>query len=171
MNLYIELAKSAVENYIKEHKIISVPRDLSPELAKKRAGVFVSLHEGHDLRGCIGTYLPTRENIAEEIIYNAIAAATEDYRFSTISKKDLSKLSYEVYVLEAPELVKDFHGLDAKKYGILIKTNTGKSGLLLPDLEGINTVEEQFAAVCEKCGANPREEKIEIFRFRATKYV
>jgi len=170
MKSYLELAKKAVEEYVRNHKIIDVPTELPPEFYTQRAGAFVSLHKDTELRGCIGTYLPTRKNIAEEIIYNAIAAATEDYRFNSITVQDLPKISYEIYILEAPEPIKSTSQLDPKKYGILIKTDSRKSGLLLPDLEGINTAKEQFSAVCEKCGADPESEKIELFRFQAKKY-
>lgn len=170
MSFYLELAKKAVEEYVKNRKIFEVPKNLPVEFYTQRAGAFVSLHEGAELRGCIGTYLPTRKNIAEEIIYNAVSAATEDYRFNSIVAQDLPKLNYEVYILEAPEPIENIKQLDPKKYGILIKTSAGKSGLLLPDLDGINTAEEQFSAVCQKCGADLESEKIELFRFKARKY-
>ncbi len=181
MNPYVLLAKQAIENYIKEGKIISLPDDLPKEFSRselaelltRKAGTFITIEKNRNLRGCIGTYLPTKENIAKEIIYNAVAAATEDYRFGPVQKEELPYLSYTVYILSEPELVKDIKELNPKKYGIIIKT-VGylpvKTGLLLPDLEGINTPEQQISIACQKGGINPKEEKILIYRFKTEKY-
>ncbi|OGZ18891.1 MAG: AMMECR1 domain-containing protein, partial [Candidatus Nealsonbacteria bacterium RBG_13_38_11] len=147
--------------------------------------VFVTIEQNKELRGCIGTYLPTRINIAEEIINNAIAAATEDYRFEAIKKEELPYLSYIVYILSAPELVEGINELNPKEFGIIVKTApftypnespvfdgnvSFKAGLLLPDLKGINTPEEQFSIACQKGGINPAKEKVFIYRFRAEKH-
>lgn len=193
MNPYLLLAKKAIENYIKARKIIEPPADLPKEFLNKKAGVFVTITtnyklptKNYTLRGCIGTYLPLRENIAEEIIHNAIAAATEDYRFGPIKKEELPCLSYTVYILNKPELVKDLKKLDPKKYGIIIKTipitgPTGidvvfnghfvaKTGLLLPDLDGVDTIEKQITICCQKGGIDPTKEKIFVYRFTTEKY-
>lgn len=193
MNPLVSLAKQAAENYIKEGKIIEPPTDLPGEFSARKAGVFVTIYTKYqiqntkyELRGCIGTYLPTRKNIAEEIIQNAIAAATEDYRFGAIEEKELPHLSYIVYILSEPEPVKDIKNLDPKKYGIIVKSqgfaaggdvifNTApksyqKTGLLLPDLEGIETIEKQISIACQKGGINPEKEKIIIYRFTVEKY-
>ena len=193
-----ELAKQAAENYIKEKEIISPPENLPKKFLEKRAGVFVTIEKSKNsegllrnqeklaLRGCIGTYLPTRKNIAEEIIFNSIAAATEDYRFGPVRKEELSYLRYTVYVLNKPELAKDIKELDPKKYGVIIKTapvispdktdvvfdghHTSKSGLLLPDLEGVDTVEKQISIACQKGGINPAREKFLIYKFTVEKH-
>jgi len=189
MHSLVLLAKLVVENYIKEGKIIFPTEDLPEEFLKKRAGTFVTIELSSEqkvlLRGCIGTYLPTRVNIAEEIIHNAIAAATEDYRFGPIQKEELPYLSYTVYILNEPKPVKDIKDLDPKKFGIIVKTtpfaypnedvvfdghSPFKSGLLLPDLEGIDTVEEQISITCQKGGINPEKEKIIIYKFTVEKY-
>lgn len=186
MSLYILLAKETVENFVKERKVIEAPEDLPEEFLKKRAGTFVTIEKNGELRGCIGTYLPTRINIAEEIIHNAVAAATEDYRFSPIEEKELSSLSYTVYILNEPELVNDLKELNPKKYGVIVKTVpitapngtdvvfnghfVAKTGLLLPDLEGVDTVEQQISIACRKGGINPLEEKIFIYKFTVEKY-
>jgi uncharacterized protein (TIGR00296 family) len=129
-------------------------------------------HAEKELRGCIGTYLSTKENIAKEIIYNAISAATEDYRFGPIQKEELPHLSYTVYILDTPQQIKDISELDPKKYGILIRTLTlpPKSALLLPDLEGIDTPEKQISIACQKGGIDPFREKIIIYKFTAQKF-
>ncbi len=201
MNQYISLAKSAVENYIKDKKVISPFEDLPEEFLTKKSGAFITIEKRGNLRGCIGTYLPTQGNIAQEIIHNAIAAAIEDYRFNPIQKQELPELSYTVYILHKPELVltkevsdppKFFFeklrqaGLDPKKYGIIIKTtpisSSGKtdvmfnghtipkSGLLLPNLEGVDTIEKQISIACQKGGINPQREKTIIYRFEVAKH-
>jgi len=185
MNNYVLLAKLAVETYIKEGKIISPPENLPEEFLKKRVGTFVTIEKNGNLRGCIGTYLPIHKNITEEIIHNAIAAATEDYRFGSIEEKELPYLFYTVYILSEPELVKDISELNPKKYGIIVKTvpiaypNTDvvfnghtvpKTGLLLPDLKGINTIEKQISIACQKGGIDPQREKNLIYRFTVEKY-
>jgi len=186
MNYHVLLAKEAVENHIREGKIISLPEDLPEELLERKAGTFVTIEKSGELRGCIGTYLPVRRNIAEEIIHNAIAAATEDYRFGHIQEEELPYLSYTVYILSEPELVKKIKELDPKKFGIIVKTipitypdGTDvvfnghlpyKSGLLLPDLEGVETVEKQISIACQKGGIDLTREKIIIYRFTVAKY-
>jgi len=186
MNLYLLLAKQAIENYIKEGKIISLPEDLPEEFLTRKAGTFVTIEKDGELRGCIGTYLPTKENIAQEIICNAIAAATEDYRFGPVEEEELSSLSYTVYILSEPELVKNLKELDPKKYGIIVKTMpithpdgtdvvfnghiVAKTGLLLPGLDGVDTIEKQISIACQKGGIDPSREKILIYKFTVEKY-
>jgi len=186
MHPLVFLAKQTVETFIKEGKIISPPNDLPKEFLERKAGTFVTIEKNGDLRGCIGTYLPTRENIAEEIIHNAVAAATEDYRFGPIQEKEFSFLSYTFYILSEPELIKDLKELEPKKYGIIIKTMpitrpngadvvfnghfVAKTGLLLPDLEGVDTIEKQISIACQKGGIDPEKEKILIYRFTVEKY-
>ena len=185
MDPYVLLAKEAVENYIKEGKIIEVPKNLPEEFLQRKSGTFVTIEKDGKLKGCIGTYLPTKINIAEEIIHNAVAAATEDYRFSPIKEEELPYLSYTVYVLSYPEPVKDMETLNPKKFGIIVKTAPFaypdqdvvfdgrvpyKSGLLLPDLEGVDTIKQQISIACQKGGINPGKEKIIIYRFTVKKY-
>jgi len=186
MHPLVLLAKSAVENYVREEKIISPPQDLPEEFLKRRAGTFVTIEKNGELRGCIGTYLPTRINVAEEIIHNAISAATEDYRFGPIQKEELSFLSYVVYILSYPEPVKDIKTLNPKKFGIIVKTGPFtfpnekevvfdgvipyKTGLLLPDLEEVDTIEKQVFIACQKGGIDPQSEKIFIYKFTVEKY-
>ncbi len=196
MNPYIQLAKKAIETYIKEEKIISPPADLPDEFFKSRAGVFVTIEreiqgisrdeQKRVLRGCIGTYLPTKENIAKEIISNTIAAAVKDYRFNPVKEEELPYLVYTVYVLSEPEQVKDLKELDPEIYGIIVKTIpiseskrndkvlnghfTPKTGLLLPDLEGIDSAEKQISIACQKAGIDSKKEKISLYRFTVKKY-
>jgi len=184
MNPLVLVAKRAIETYIKEKKIIAPPSNLLKEFLKRKAGTFVTIEKNGNLRGCIGTYLPLRQNIAEEVISNAIAAATEDYRFGSIQREELPHLSYTVYILSEPELVKDVNELDPKKYGVIVKTVPislakdvvfnghfiPKSGLLLPGLKGIDTVEQQILIACQKGGVDHQRDKILIYKFTVEKY-
>jgi len=170
MSPYTLLAKLAVEAFIKKEPLGAFPTDLPQELLTKRAGVFVTIENNGQLRGCIGTYKPTKVNIAEEIIDNAIAAAVKDYRFRPINEEELPLLSFTVYVLSEPKLVQDDSELDPEEYGILVKDLTGfRSGLLLPGLEGINTPEQQIFIARQK-GEIDLNEEVLIYKFTAQKY-
>ena len=186
MNFFVSLAKEAVENYVKDKKIVSPPENLPAEFFHKKAGVFVTIEKNGQLRACIGTYLPTQKNIAKEIISTAIAVATEDYRFGPIEKDELPYLAYTVYILSEPEPIKNISELNPKKFGIIVKTQGfsqssdvifnpspkvyQKTGLLLPGLGGINTAEKQVSMACQKAGIDQTAEKIFIYRFKAEKY-
>jgi len=163
----VELAKETVEAYVREGKTIQPPGELTPEMTEK-AGVFVSIKKKGQLRGCIGTSLPSRENVAQEVIQNAISAATEDPRFLPVDSSELQELEYSVDVLSKPERVKGINELDPKRYGVIVKSG-GRCGLLLPDLESVDTVEEQIRIARLKAGISI-EEDIELYRFEVKRY-
>jgi len=171
MSDYVKLAKQAVEAFVRNKEVIKPPSKINKDLLSKKSGVFVSIYNQKNLRGCIGTYLPTKDNIAEEIISNAISA-TQDPRFPPIKEEELPNLRYEVYILEPPQPVKDISELDPQKYGILVKSLDFpfKSGLLLPGLEGIKSKEQQIFIACQKAGIDLNKERIIIFKFGAEKY-
>lgn len=170
MNDYVKLASLAVETFIKTGRIISPPKDCPPSLLSLRAGAFVTLTKNGQLRGCIGTYLPTQKNIAEEIIHSAVAAASQDPRFSPVQIEELPKLKYEVSILSPPEEVKSLKDLDPKRYGIIVKDEIGKTGLLLPNLPGVETVGQQIAIASQKAGINLQAEKITLYKFKTKQY-
>ncbi|MBN1161513.1 MAG: AmmeMemoRadiSam system protein B [Dehalococcoidales bacterium] len=161
------LAKETVETYVKTGKVPAPPEDLTPEM-KAKAGVFVSIHKLGDLRGCIGTFEPQQENVAEEIIANAVNSATRDPRFSPVEESELKDLDYSVDVLTTPEPVDDESKLDAKKYGVIVEAGWRK-GLLLPDLEGVNTPAEQIDICRQKGGIGP-DETVQLYRFEVKRY-
>lgn len=165
---YVRLARETIENYVKQGKIITPPKDLPEEMINQKAGVFVSLKKFGDLRGCIGTFMPTQENIAQEIIKNAISAAIDDPRFSPVTVFELEDLSISVDVLSAPEEVKDTSQLDPKKYGVIVSSGY-KKGLLLPDLEGVDTAEYQIDIAKRKAGIYP-DEKVKLYRFEVKRF-
>jgi len=163
----VKLAIESVETYINDRKIISPPADLIPEM-KEKAGVFVCLKKDGELRGCIGTFMPTTGNVAEETIRNAVAAATEDPRFECVNCNELDGLDYSVDVLSAPEPVKDINELDAKHYGVIVSAGP-RRGLLLPDLDGVDTVADQIAIAKRKAGIDAWE-PVQLFRFEVKRY-
>ncbi len=168
MHPYVELARRAIEEYIKNKKTLDLPQEI-PDTLKKQAGVFVCLKKQGLLCGCIGTFLPTTSSIYEEIVRNAVAAATQDPRFCAVQEADLKDLECSVDVLSPPEKVADLSELDAKKYGIIISKEY-KKGLLLPDLEGIETVDEQVKYTKMKAGIDPQDNDVEIYRFMVERY-
>jgi len=162
----VKLAKETVENYIREGKIPK-PEELTPEM-KERAGVFVSIHKHGQLRGCIGTFEPTKKNVAEEIMSNAISSATRDPRFPPVGTSELPALEYSVDILTQPEPVKDIKELDPKEYGVIVESGF-RRGLLLPDLEGVDSAEEQIAICRLKAGISP-DEPIKLYRFQVRRF-
>jgi len=168
----VDLARRSIHSYVREGKRIPVPAELLPEM-QREAGAFVSIHRYGQLRGCIGTIQPTCSTVAEEVIENAIAAATCDPRFSPITAGELVDLEIKVDVLDKPEPVQTLAELDPRRYGLIVqsKKEPWKRGLLLPDLEGIDTVEKQvYWTRCHKAGINDPDEPVEMFRFEVHRY-
>jgi AmmeMemoRadiSam system protein A len=168
MHPLVKLAKETIELYVRKRKVLNMrDEDLSQEM-KERAGVFVSLKVRGGLRGCIGTFEPCERDIANEVIRNAISSATCDPRFSPVRPEELESLEYSVDVLTAPELVNSRADLDPKRYGVIVKAG-GRRGLLLPDLEGVDTVEEQVGIAMQKAGIPPGT-PVTLFRFEVKRY-
>jgi len=163
----VRLARETVETYVKKGRVPPPPEELTPEM-KKKAGVFVSLHKLGELRGCIGTFEPAAPNVAEEIIQNAISAATRDPRFPPVAPEELAHLDYGVDVLTTPTPVADQSRLDPKKYGVIVECGS-RRGLLLPDLEGVDTVDYQIDICRQKAGIAP-DEPIKLYRFKVKRY-
>ena len=164
---YVRLARHAIETIVHTGKNAELPQGLPSEMSE-RAGVFVSLKKDGELRGCIGTFEPTTKNIAEEILQNAASAALRDPRFPPVKKEELDALVYSVDVLTEPELVAGADALDVKKYGVIVEYRARK-GLLLPDLAGVDTVEEQLRIARQK-GGIPADAPIRIWRFEVTRH-
>ena len=164
---YVRLARQSLEHYVLRREYLDIPEGLPPALTETRAGAFVSLHKFGRLRGCIGTILPVTDCLAKEIIDNAVSAALRDPRFDPVRPDELTWLEVSVDVLGAPEPIKSMDQLDVKRYGVIV-TRGRKKGLLLPDLEGVDTVEDQVAIARQKAGIEPGEpvqlERFEVIR-------
>ena len=166
MSPLVKLAKKTVETYVREGKAPK-PGKLTPKM-KQKAGVFVSIHKLGALRGCIGTFEPNEDNVAEETITNAISSATRDPRFPPVSPDELKDLSYKVDVLTPPEPIESQDQLDPKKYGVIVEAGF-RRGLLLPDLEGVDSVDYQIEVCRLKAGIAPGE-PIKLYRFEVKRY-
>lgn len=165
----LSLARAAVEAYVRGRDIISTPAALPARLLE-RAGTFVSIKNLRgELRGCIGTIEPVHKTVAQEIIRNAIKAATEDYRFSPVYEYELGELRYSVDILTPMEIVSDLSAHDPKIYGLMIETAAGRRGVLLPDLEGIDTAEIQLDALRRKIGLCS-DVPLKMSRFRVERF-
>jgi hypothetical protein len=170
---FVELARAAIEAFVREHKRIQPPRELPPEM-QARAGVFVSLHQKDgELRGCIGTIEPVRANVAEEIIENAVSAATRDPRFMPLSPEELDDLDVSVDVLTEPAPIDSIDDQDPKKHGLIVQSlrHPLRRGVLLPDLETIDTAEKQLHYTrFYKAGITDPDEPAQLYRFQVKRY-
>lgn len=166
---YVTLARMTINHYIKGHELVLPGTSLPEEMLTEKAGVFVSIHENGKLRGCIGTTSPVRECVANEIIENAISASTRDPRFPAIQPWELENLEIHVDVLQPAEKIADERELDVKKYGVIV-TKGNRRGLLLPDLEGVDTIEKQVSIAREKAGLSADEPDCQLERFEVVRH-
>ena len=150
---YVQLARAAVNSWVE----------------RRRAGVFVSLHKDGMLRGCIGTIQAVKRNIAEEIVENGISAAAKDPRFSPVRPEELEALEISVDVLGKPEKIRSKEELDVKRYGVIV-TKGFRRGLLLPNLDGVDTVQQQLSIALRKAGLSEREKDFEMERFEVVRH-
>lgn len=165
---YLRLARLSVENYVRNHRETELPLDTPDELLKKRAGVFVSLHRRGQLRGCIGTISPTQFCVGKEVLRNAVSACSEDPRFYPVRPEELSELVYNVDVLLPPETIQYASQLDVKKYGVIVSKGHRK-GLLLPDLDGVDTIAKQIEIALSKGGIEADEDYV-LQRFEVVRH-
>ncbi len=167
---FVRLARLTVETWVKEGKKPALPEELPAEMMKNRAGVFVSLHKDGRLRGCIGTICPVRSCIAEEIVENGISAAVKDPRFRPVREEELDSLEISVDVLGVPEKIQSKDELDVKRYGVIVSKGF-RRGLLLPNLDGVDTVDEQISIALRKAGLSDTEQRFEMERFEVRRHV
>ena len=150
---------------------LTVPSWVPDKMRTAKAGAFVSIHEFGDLRGCIGTISATCDSVAEEIIQNAVSACSRDPRFDPITLSELPYLSISVDVLGAAERIESAQELDVHRYGVICSNAEGKRGLLLPDLEGVDTVEQQVKIACRKGGISINDPTLTLQRFEVVRHV
>ena len=188
-DIWVRMARASLESYVLKHEKIRASEELpklikeagvldstgasdektvTDAILKQKAGAFVSLHLNGRLRGCIGTIVPTTKCVGEELIQNAISAATADHRFFPVRKDEVPLLEYSVDVLSEPEPIADSSFLDVKRYGVIVRQGR-KQGLLLPDLDGVDTVEDQIAISAQKGGIDLGE-PVELYRFEVIRH-
>ena len=175
---FVRLARASLEHFIKEKhtygvneafRAANISKEDEEKLLSDKAGAFVSIHKSDRLRGCIGTFLPTQYCLAEEIIANAVSASTRDPRFDPITEEELEWLEISVDVLGTPEDIESEAELDPKKYGVIVR-NGARRGLLLPDLPGVDTVEDQISIAKQKADIGKHEE-VSLQRFTVTRHI
>ncbi len=166
---WVRLARAEVEAWVISRRRIDPPADLPAEMRTERAGVFVSLHKDGRLRGCIGTIRPVRDSVAEEIIENAVSAASRDPRFEPVRESELDALEISVDVLGPAERIDGPEQLDVKRYGVIV-TKGRRRGLLLPNLDGVDTVEDQIAIAKRKAGIDAYEDGVRLERFEVVRH-
>ena len=165
---YVKLARRSIESFVRTGEIKDLPTGIPDEITSKKAGAFVSLKKDGRLRGCIGTFLPTQPNLAMEIWGNAVSACSRDPRFSPVEEDELDDIVYSVDVLTEPEPIESEAELDPKVYGVIVSCGS-RRGLLLPDLAGVDTVEEQISIARQKGGIRPNE-KVTLHRFKVVRH-
>lgn len=166
---HVALARAAIDAWVRERRALSrQEKEEYRDLTGERAAAFVSLKKGGVLRGCIGTFQPTRDDLAEEIASNAVSAATRDPRFPPVTPDELGSLEISVDVLSEPEPVPDESYLDPREYGVIVRSG-GRVGLLLPDLEGVDSVEEQVEIARRKAGISSHE-PVQLYRFQVKRF-
>ncbi len=166
---HARLARAAIQAWLREGKRPALEEigDESQGLGG-RAAAFVCLKKEGELRGCIGTFQPTQETLAEEIAVNAVSAACRDPRFPPVSEQELASLDISVDVLSEPEPVRDASELDPSRYGVIVQRGD-RIGLLLPDLEGVDSAEQQLEIARNKAGISPHE-PIQLYRFTVDRF-
>ena len=165
---YVKLARKAIEYYVTDHRHLKVTDDIDKELLSRRAGAFVSIHKHDRLRGCIGTIEAAKDNLASEIIENAISACSRDPRFDPVTIDELKFLDINVDVLGETKNIDSKEDLDVKKYGVIV-TCGNRRGLLLPDLDGVDTVDQQIEIALKKAGIKPYE-NYSLSRFEVVRH-
>ena len=165
---WVKLARESAEYFVKNGQELELPSWVPEELLKTRAGAFVSVHKFGALRGCIGTIAATKKNLALEIIHNAVSAVSEDPRFEPVTEDELKYLDINVDVLGEAEKISSPAELDVKKYGVIVQSGY-KRGLLLPDQDGVDTVEQQISIAKRKGGIAPGED-VDLFRFEVVRH-
>ena len=165
---YVRLARYTIEAYVETGELPEMPQGLPEELYHSRAGAFVSLKEDGKLRGCIGTIQAVRGSLAEEIMNNAVSACSEDPRFSPVEAWEVERLTISVDVLGEREKISSPEELNVARYGVIV-TRGNRRGLLLPNLEGVDTIEQQLAIARQKAGIKAHE-SVELERFEVIRH-
>ena len=173
-DLFVQLARAGVESAVLRHKklpdkeIRALIGD-ADDLLNRQAGTFVSIHKNGRLRGCIGTIAPTCSCIAQEIAQNAVSASLKDPRFNEIRPDELDSLEITVDVLGETEKIDSPDQLDVKRYGVIVSKGF-RRGLLLPNLDGVDTVEEQISIALQKAGLKVNEKNYQLERFEVVRH-
>lgn len=165
---YVMWATQCIRSVVTTGKPPDIPDDLPLEMYQAKAGVFVSIKSHGNLRGCMGTLVPTKPDIAREIMSDAISASMRDPRFSPVKAHELDDLVISVDVLKPSEEIDSVQGLDPSRFGIIVRKGF-RTGVLLPGIEGVDTVERQIRIALGKAGINEDENYV-IERFEVERH-
>ncbi len=165
---YVQLATNSLSHFLRTGNYLPRPDDLPEEMTQRRAGAFVTLKKGGELRGCIGTIEPVTASLADEIIRNAVSSGTQDPRFPPVSPSELKDLTVSVDVLSPPERIDSIDQLDVKRYGVIVSSGY-RRGLLLPNIEGVETVKAQVEIARRKAGISSHE-AVQLERFEVVRH-
>lgn len=165
---YVKLARKSLEHYIRTGEYIDIPKGINDELLSEKKAVFVTIKKNGMLRGCIGSTEPQEKNIASEIIRYAVNAGTNDPRFNRVNEEELDRLIYSVDILSKPEPIKSEKELDINRYGVIVSKGY-KKGLLLPNIEGVDSIQEQVRIALSKAGINQSED-YDMHRFEVIRH-
>lgn len=168
MSYPVILARLAIKTFLQSGKTIDIPPDAPEQLRREKAAVFVSLHKNSELRGCIGTLEPAADCLAKEIISNAISAAVRDPRFEPLSLTELEQVKIKVDQLSKAETA-TINSLDPRKFGIIVHSNR-RLGVLLPDLDGVETIDQQLSIAASKAGIDLLHDEYTIKRFTVNRF-
>lgn len=170
MDEYVNLAKHTIEQYVNYGTVFEIPDSLPQAFYRLKRGVFVTIRAAGHLRGCVGTVLPTKSNLAQEIVDNALVACSRDPRFYPVAKEELINLHLEVNVLSIPKPIKNLKNHNPKKMGLIVKAKDGRTGLLLPGLENVDTTGKQLAIACRKGEIDPERDDYDLLAFEVEKH-
>jgi AMMECR1 domain-containing protein len=171
MTSYAKLARSAAEHYVKTGQVLAAPAYLAPELARQQACyVYIFANPGRRLRTLYGYALPRRPSLAEEIIANTLAAVKSVAGSLAVRRVELPSLTYTVAVLGALQRVGSEAHLDPRMFGLFIRSDRGKSAVVLPQRTGVETSQDQIATAIRESAINVREEAASMYRFPVSYY-
>jgi len=171
MDPLVELARRAVEAAARTRRQLAVvPEDLAGLIETGPHACFVSLHDEHGrLRGCIGTLEPNEATLGREVLRNAYSAARQDHRFRPLTAEELAGLQVKVDVLSPLESIPGPEQLDPSRYGVVVATQDGRRGVLLPDLEGVDRIDQQLEIARRKAGIGAGEH-VHLARFTVDRH-
>lgn len=170
--IYTKLALRSIQEFLETGKTTQVESETIPEELLEKKSCFVSLHiaKNSNLRGCIGTIEPVRDNLFYEIIKNAVSSVSRDTRFKPLSMAELDEIELSVDVLSAPKQRNNLINHNPKTHGLIISDGNYRRGVLLPDLEGVDTTQQQRNIVLQKAGILPNEVDVEYYTFRVERF-
>ncbi|MFP4620546.1 MAG: AmmeMemoRadiSam system protein A [Bacteroidales bacterium] len=170
--IYAKIAFDAILLYMKTGKKIFKDESEIPTALKLKLPCFVSIYSNGDLRGRKGSVEPKHNSLYNEIIENAVSSVEETNKTDPLKEEELDNITLTVDVLSNPKPVENKSFLKPGKHGIIIEDDGGKKAFVLPETDGIETVEQQMQAARKKAGIDEKvpENELKLLNFTVTKY-